>query len=80
MIIIVQSHQGVIMTDGRFAFPSTVQSGMTLRDYYAGIALKIMLDVNKYSDTTSTCQTAWRIADEMMKEREASKTRSGRYI
>ena len=59
------------------AFPSTlrghpIERGMTLRDYFAARALqKIGFTVRPYDNTYETAKDCYRMADAMLKAREA---------
>jgi hypothetical protein len=59
-------------TDGGAAFPVAhsylIQSGMSLRDYFAGKAMQALARPGNYFDATA--RQAYMIADEMMKARD----------
>jgi hypothetical protein len=62
-------------TDPQAAFPDEYQNGMTLRDYFAAKAMQPFLDQlgcradKKWFDEVA--EGAYRMADAMMKAREA---------
>ena len=59
-------------TDGGAAFPIAhshlIQSGMSLRDYFAGKAMQALARQGNYFDATA--RQAYMIADAMLKARE----------
>ena len=59
-------------TDGGAAFPVAhsylIQSGMSLRDYFAGKAMQALAQGNYFD---ATARQAYMIADAMLKAREA---------
>jgi len=60
--------------NGRNAFPDEANRGMTLRDYFAAKAMQGMLAAcTGWSDADQDrlASTSYRMADEMLKAREA---------
>ena len=60
--------------NGRNAFPDEANRGMTLRDYFAAKAMQGMLAAcTGWSDANQDrlASTSYRMADEMLKAREA---------
>ena len=55
------------------AFASSVQSGMLLRDYFAGIALKTLVPLRYDEPPDKISRRAYELADAMMVQRDAPK-------
>jgi hypothetical protein len=51
------------------AYPSSSygESGMDLRDWYAGLAMAAL--ITEYNDLEKVCNDAWRLADLMIEKR-----------
>ena len=59
-------------TDPQAAFPDEYQNGMTLRDYFAAKAMQAQIDGGVHEmDYPEYAGLAYKIADAMMKAREA---------
>jgi len=55
------------------AFASSVQRGMDLRDYFAGIALKTLVPLRYDEPPHKISRRAYELADAMITQREAPK-------
>jgi len=53
------------------AFASSLQSGMLLRDYFAGIALKTLVPLRYDEPPDKISRRAYELADAMMVQRDA---------
>ena len=47
-----------------------ITSGITLRDLFAGLALKVVADVNPHLDWKETTEESYKAADAMLAARE----------
>ncbi len=55
---------------GGAAFPSTNRLGMTLRDWFAGMALQAMLSDWVFGENEPQAQVAYKMADAMIEARK----------
>lgn len=55
--------------DGGAAFPHELSDGISLRDWFAGMALQGLLAGQWHEGTPNNCKTAYRIADAMLAEK-----------
>jgi hypothetical protein len=55
--------------DGGPAFPSPAQQGMSLRDWFAGMAMQSIISIDATVSDSEFASWGYEIADAMLKER-----------